>query len=202
MPFLRLTGRATFRFILGCVSLFFMQAVAHAAVVTHNFQSISGTTWTVDLTVVNDGVPAQISGFTVFFDESLFGNLLLSTSPASWNSLLIPPDLGLPAAGFLDAFVLDPSQALLDGQSQTGFTIQFDFLGTGPLPSLSFDIVDESYSVLTSGLTVSEDRGNSVPEPGTAWLLLASFVALTAQVRTRRNGLGRGESRVAPGVPK
>lgn len=184
MPFVTLATRSIFRLLFACVLFGFLQT-PNAAVVTHSYQNILGNTWTVDLTVVNDGNPSEISGFTVFFDESVFANLSLAGSPAGWDSLVIDTDSGIPSAGFLDTFLLDPTQALTLGQSQGGFVVQFDFLGSNSLLSLPFDIVDENFATLASGSTRS---ANSVPEPNTGLLAFAalSIMFSSGWIRARK----------------
>jgi len=165
------------------VACLFMSAQSNAAQMTTSFVSLGGDTWSVDLAVYNDGAPAEVSGFTVYFADTLYADLLLTASPASWDSLVIQPDPALPSDGFLDSFMLDRTQPLTDGQSQGGFSVQFSYAGQGSPTSLRFEIVDEAYNVLYAGYTIP---ASPVPEPGT-FPLAAVGIGL-AGWWTRRRG--------------
>ena len=139
-----------------------------------------GQHYSAAVEVVNDGNPASLSGFTLYFDETRFTNLSLTGSPSTWNSLLIQPDLGIPAAGFLDAFAIDPLDALQLGQSQGGFNFTFVFIGQGLPGAMAFDINDANYNVLFSGISFNRFvTTNLVPEPGAGWLVLIALVGLS-----------------------
>lgn len=148
---------------VSCHLLGLAGATAQAATMTAAV-SATGPTWQTQLVVINDGTPAQIGHFTLYFDETLFSGLSLLQSPAGWDSALVPPDTAIPAPGFLDAFVLPNTLPLVLGQSQGGFTVQFAYSGIGLPPSLHYDIVDDNFNVLFQGLTVA------VPEPA-GWQL-------------------------------
>jgi hypothetical protein len=138
-----------------------------------------GPLWALDLMLVNDGAPADIGHFTVYFDESLFSALQLTGSPVGWDSLVIAPDLAIPAAGYLDALVIPPQLPLAAGQSQGGFTLSFAYSGVGVPGTLPFDIVSDTYDVLYHGQTVA------VPEPATALLGLAGGALMWLWQRRR-----------------
>lgn len=157
-----------------------LAAPATAAEMTAAFTHETGATWQVDLNVINDGVPATFSGFTVYFSEALYADLALIASPAAWDSIVVQPDLGLASAGFLDSALFDRNQPLTAGQSQGGFTVQFTLLGNGAPAPLLFDIVDENYNVLSSGQTAA------VPEPAMLVQLLAGIGVLGCVVARRR----------------
>lgn len=157
-----------------------MPWLSQAAVVHSDYTHVSGSTWMADIAVVNDGSPAQITGFTIYFAETLFTNLLLSGSPATWDTLLIQPDTGLPAAGFLDSFAINDADAIGAGGSLGGFRVQFDYLGATVPTALSFDINDRAFNVVFSGTS----QVTVVPEPGS--LLLGSLALLGLAATTRR----------------
>lgn len=105
-----------------------------------------------------------------------------------WDTIVIPPDAGIPAAGFLDAIVLDSNDALLLGQNQGGFGVTFDYIGTGHPGLLSFVINDENFNVIFEGRTTDTyTPTNALPEPGALWLLLLAFAGMAvAQSRQTR----------------
>lgn len=153
---------------------------AHAGKVDSTYTSLGGNQWSVAFTVTNTGEPAPVSEFTVYFAEGLFANLSVTGSPATWDSIVIQPDGGLPADGFFDALVLDQADALDNGESQSGFSMTFDFLGTGAPGALPFDFLDANFTVIASGRTTLPDGGGggTVPEPATWVLVILAGVLL------------------------
>lgn len=147
---------------------------AQAATLTSTYTPLGGSSWSVAFDLENDGSPPTVGGFTVYFDEALFGPLSLLNSPSSWDSLLVQADPAIPDAGFLDAQVINAADALSVGQSIGGWTVQFRFLGAGLPGALPFDIVDSNFNVLHSGSTVAV---LPVSEPGVGFLMLAGVVA-------------------------
>lgn len=120
-----------------------------------------------------------------------------STCPAS--ATRIQPDLGLPAAGFLDALVLDPLNALTSGQTQSGFNVTFDYIGQSLPGALPFTINDANFNVLFSGTTTTVPgvpTGGQIPEPGAVWLMLlaAGCLAATRVKWTTRHAAPQTES--------
>ncbi|MBC7622467.1 MAG: hypothetical protein H7232_03680 [Aeromicrobium sp.] len=166
-----------------CVAFFALVSVASAsaAAIQASYTSLGGNAWSAAFTVTNNGDAAPISEFTVFFSEALFSNLSLGGSPSTWDSIIIQPDTGIPAAGYLDALELDSNDALGLGASQGGFVVSFDFLGQGAPGVLPFDIVDpnNNFALVSSGRTTSVfTNPGTVPEPnGLALALLAIFAA-------------------------
>jgi hypothetical protein len=152
-----------------------------AAAVTINsiFTPLGGNGWTVDFTVLADGTPASLSGFTVFFPETDFSNLVVQGSPVSWDSLVAQPDTNIPAAGYFDSMMLNRALGLSAGQSQGGFVVSFDYLGATAPGSLHYEITDENFQLLTSGQTAV------VPEPA-SWAQLFGGLGLLALLARRR----------------
>lgn len=190
-----LRGAAKAITALAAVVVMMSSVTAQAAIVNVSFTDLGGSQYLADIAVENDGSPASISGFTLYFDETRFTNLALTASPAAWDSLLIQPDLGLPAAGFLDSFVIDPLTALSLGQTQAGFQVSFDYIGLGLPGSMVFDITDSDFNVLFSGVTTtvtSTPPGGQIPEPDALWLAL---LALGCLAGTRQRRVARKSAR-------
>ncbi|MEJ6000809.1 hypothetical protein [Paucibacter soli] len=160
------------------------QGAAIAATINSVFTPLGGNSWTADFTVLGDGTPASLSGFTVFFAETDFSNLQVLGSPASWDSLVAQPDTGIPAAGFFDSVMLNRALGLGAGQSQGGFVVKFDYLGATAPGSLHYEITDENFQLLASGQTTL------VPEPA-GWAQLCGGLGLLGLLMRRRGAGSR-----------
>jgi hypothetical protein len=149
--------------------------------------SLGGSSWRYDYKVTNDSLTVDVEEFTIFFDYNHFSNLVVVSSPADWDSLVIQPDQVLPSDGFFDSLAL--IVGLAPGESVGGFSVSFTFAGVGTPGSQPFDIVDpETFAVLFSGVTaLAVQPPNGVPEPGSLpLLLLAGLFAVAARLRGRR----------------
>ena len=117
--------------------------------------------------VVNDTLPIAIEQFTIWFSESLYHDLQVTTQPplsGNWNeNIFQSTPFGLPFGYDAIAFVIPISPQT----SQGGFAVSVDWLGQGVPASQFYEIVDPS-----DGHTL--DSGYTVPEPAT-WLLLFFF---------------------------
>lgn len=168
---------------LGAASLW-----SQAALVSSHYTQLGGSRWAAQLAVSNDDAqPPLITGFTVYFSEALFGGLDLLAAPAAWDSIVIQPDPAIPGAGFLDAFVPDDADGLAPGQSQGGFVVAFDYLGTGLPPALYYEIVDADFQVLAAGET-QVSVAQAVPEPGVLALAGLALAALCSRRRSTVRG--------------
>lgn len=158
---------------------------AAAATVTSTYTQRAGADWSVQFDIRNDSLPS-IAHFTIYFDQGSYTNLVLTGTAPDWDSLLVPPDAGVPADGFLDALALDAADALAPGAAVGGFSVQFSYLGAGAPGALAFDIVDADFNVVESGRT-QPVYINQVSEPGALALLgLAASVALMITAWARR----------------
>jgi hypothetical protein len=157
-----------------------------AAVMTAQYSQPGGQ-WQVAFNILNDGTPAQVAHFSVFFDQASFSALSLGASPATWDSIVVQPDLALQAPGFLDSLALSPQSNLGIGQARGGFSVGFNFSGAGTPGSLRFQVLDESFQVLFEGQTVT------VPEPP-AWLLALLGLDVVRRRLTRTSASAKGQA--------
>jgi hypothetical protein len=157
---------------------------ARAAAIDCSITSLGGQNWRCDYVVSNDGT-SVIDEFTIFYDHNFYSNLSLAASPTGWDSIVVPPDLGLPSDGFFDS--LAQTSGIAPGTSLGGFTVFFTFTGSGAPGAQRFEIVDpETFASIYSGMT-TVNSGNSVPEPGTLPLLfIAGLLAAASCVRRRQ----------------
>lgn len=180
--------RAQFAFaavVMGLCSL----SPSHATLVTYSAEPLGGLAWRYIYEVANNSLEEDIGEFTVYFDRSLYSSLAVEASPSGWDSVVVPPDDGIPADGFFD------SLALVDGiaphASVGGFSVTFDYSGAGVPGSQFFEVVDASFQVLDSGMTTP------IPEPQ-SYLLLVAGLAILACMRGANRRCGRGRVTATP----
>jgi hypothetical protein len=167
--------------------------IANAAVVTSVFTPLGGAKWSVELGVTNDSSATPISEFTVYFPEANFANLALTASPPSWDTIVLQPDLGIPAPGLVDGLVLDLADSLEQGDSIGGFKLIFDLLGAATPFDLPFEVYDADFNLLDSGSTTVRlvdpgGGGGTVPEPSS---LLLAFLGQVGAVSVSRRSRSR-----------
>jgi hypothetical protein len=132
--------------------------------------------------------PTLVSGFTVDFDPALYEEstlLITSAGLADWSEQILGSvDLGSgvffsPAQ--YDAYKIGGAP-LGAGDSATGFTVEFTWLGAGTPGSQAFSVFDPvTLDVIETGPT-QLDSAPAVPEPSSITLgLLALFGAVSRQ---------------------
>jgi hypothetical protein len=164
-----------------------LSATAHAGIIEYDVTNVGGSTWRYDYAVTNDAQASGLGEFTIWFARDLYASLGFPTAAADWDPLVIQPDPALPADGFFDALALGASLAL--NATLGGFSVSFDWLGTGTPGAQAFDFIDPvTFAVLESGVTrqrVMPDP-TPVPEPAIALMFAAGFAAVTFATRRRR----------------
>ncbi len=177
-------SRSSLGFFLISITVFFLPWSAVQAVpMSYQTNKLTDNTWEYTYTV-NNTLPSAIDAFTVYFAPGRYENLVITGSPnADWDGLAVEPDSNLPDDGFADWLTLGlPINA---GETLSGFTVAFDFLGTGTPGAQSFEVMDPvTFAVLSTGLTVL------IPEPGTLLLVALGLAGL----------FRRSSRRTAPGL--
>ncbi|RLA25986.1 MAG: hypothetical protein DRQ62_00970 [Gammaproteobacteria bacterium] len=145
---------------------------------------ISGNTYEYQYTVGNQSA-ADIEEFTIYFDLGLYENLLLTASPADWDSIVDQPDPSIPDDGYFDSLAL--TTGISPDGSLSGFSVQFDYLGTGTPGSQFFEIIDPiSFQPISDDYTQPLPVEN-VPEPPVFVLLAFGLFLISCYRRTRQN---------------
>jgi hypothetical protein len=176
------------KFILAAVAQV-MSFGAQAAIVTSEFLPLGGSSWLATITVENDANSTPFSEFTVYFSEATSANLELVASPSSWDTIVIQPDSAIPAAGFLDGLVADPSDALQLGEASPQFQVKFDLLTGGVPGALPFEIYDSNFTLLEFGSSVATVT-TGIPEPSSVALAIGALFLVHLVATTKRHRQG------------
>lgn len=156
------------------LSLLFMGCSANATTVSYAISNVSGNTWEYTYNVANDTLGTDIEEFTIYFDLGLYENLVAIATPVDWDPLVVQPDPSIPPSGddgFYDALAL--STGIAQGTSLDGFSVQFDYLGTGVPGSQFFEVIDPvTFANLDSGDT------QPVPVPAAIWLFGSGLLGI------------------------
>lgn len=147
---------------------------AEAAKITYDVSSIGGNRWEYFYTVTNDSLSSDIKEFSINFTSDKYKNLSVGLKPSDWDALVIQPDNALASDGYYDALVDTTGIAL--NSKLGGFSVLFDYVGSGKPGSQSFDVLNPvTFETLESGTTVS-----NIPLPSsyTMFLLGLSFIVL------------------------
>lgn len=147
---------------------------------------------------VDNQTSFAITEFTIWFDLGLYDNLAITSSPVDWDGLAAQPDPGLPDDGFADWLSL--GLAIAPGVSLGGFSVAFDWLGTGLPGAQFFEIVDpDTFIVLESGFTQPLLPVAAVPEPPALVLLALGLLLLIGSIdrRVKRRVKKTGKNRVS-----
>ena len=156
------------------ISLFFNWASVGATTVSYAVSNVSGNTWEYTYTVANDMLATDIDEFTVYFGLGLYENLVATAAPATWDPLIVQPDPSIPPSGddgFYDALAL--STGIEPGASLGGFSVKFDYLGTGVPGSQFFEIINPAtFATLDSGFT------QVIPLPAAIWLFVTGLLSM------------------------
>lgn len=144
--------------------------------VDYTLTDLGGGSWQYEYQVGNISLSVPIEEFTIYFDYGSYDNLSVSTpaTPADWDQIVwqVEPVLGDP--GGYDA--LSTNLSIDIGESLSGFSVTFDWLGIGEPGSQYYEIIDP----VTFGTI---DSGYTVPEPATCLLLLSGGVLLRRRKR-------------------
>ena len=136
--------------------------------------NLGGERWQYNYTVSNIGLavagqPAAIKEFTIWFDNALYENPEILTPPplaGAWDEILLPPEPALGDPGAYDALAEAWNPGIGTGETAAGFSVAFDWLGTGRPGRQYYQIIDrDTFETLEDGFTI--------PEP--AMIFLFSF---------------------------
>jgi hypothetical protein len=172
---------------LALLCALFTAAHAHATIISYDVTNVSGNTWVYSYTITNNNSGGgPISAFDVVFASNLFANLELESLPLGWiGGTANPEPPPIDEEGFLIGWTLPFLGFGVDlGETLSGFSVRFDFLGTGIPGAQFFEILNPfSLRVIEVGQTV---RRTAVSEPSALALALAALLAAGALAVWRR----------------
>ena len=161
---------------------------AFATIVQFETTLIGGTTYQNDYTITNDTLGVDIEYFQIFFDYTLYENLILpavaSPDPAIWDPFAVEPIPGFALDGIFDVcaatnfFSCADNPGIAPGATLGLFSIQFDWLGVGAPGLQSFTIIDTTDPFLSAPLdqgTTVNANAPGIPEPSTPLLMLVAL---------------------------
>jgi len=154
-------------------------STAQASVIRYEVTNVAGSTWQYDYSVANNSLGGALQEFSVFFELGLYANLAFAAAPDGWDALAVQPSAELPDNGFFDALAV--SDGIAPGAELGGFSVRFDWLGTGTPGAQAFNVVDPvTLDIVESGQTVP------LPEPGALALVLVALGTHVARQGIRR----------------
>lgn len=156
------------RCALICIFLFCQISVAGILTdIYYDTQDLGGGRWEYTYTVENKDLIPPIEEFTIWFDVGLYDNLVVTTpsSPPEWDQIVWQVEPVLNDPGGYDALANATNVTIDIGETLSGFSVSFGWLGTmGDPGEQLYDIIDPTdFSVIESGVTL--------PEPATLFLL-------------------------------
>ncbi len=166
---------------LGAIIAVFFSAAASAGLMTEIIYEVSpldSGRWQYTYDVHNISLTEQIKEFTIWFDYGLYDNLAVETPdpPAGdWDEIVVQREPLLQDDGFYDALAL--SYGIPEGQTVSGFSVSFDWLGDAVMPGSQF------YKIIDPVTFKTIDSGYTIPEPAT--LLLLGLGSLALQVKRK-----------------
>jgi hypothetical protein len=162
-----------------------MSLSANAVIVQSELVSLGGNAYQYNYSITNDDIASGFDELSIYFDGASYDNLNVVASPDGWDSVTLPATIFLPYINYPGVFdTIALAQPLGLGETISGFSVSFDWIGIGLPGTQHFDVIDiASTTVLQSGTTVV----SAVPVPGALPLLASAFTGLMV-LRQRKIG--------------
>jgi len=139
---------------------------AYGSKIQYDVTNLGGSQFEYEYAITNDSLAFPIEEFTIWFDVGLYDNLVITTAEllaSQWNEIILK-DTGFGVPIGYDS--LTQSQGILPSETLSGFSVSFDWLGTGNPGTQFFEIVNPiTFETIDSGFTVP------IPEPATLLLI-------------------------------
>nr|WP_319491024.1 hypothetical protein [uncultured Desulfobacter sp.] len=168
---------------LSTMFLLFLPLSVHAAI-DYSLNDLGGGRYEYLYTVSNDNYDFDIEEFSIFFDFESYENLEITSTPSSWDPILIQPDVDLEEDGMFDALAL--GMPLVLGEVVSGFGVSFDWIGSGIPGTQAYEFIDpDSFMVLDDGSTTL----TAVPLPAGIYFMISGLMTIAGLGRSCRNRL-------------
>ncbi len=152
-----------------CVVLFGNTASASLLTeIVYSTNDLGGGRWEYTYDVTNISLIPPIEELTIYFDYGQYDNLVVTTpeTPPEWDQIVWQVEPILNDPGGYDALANAENIAIDIGETLSGFSVSFDWLGTGDPGSQFYEIVNPTtFETIDFGYTVP------VPEPATLFLI-------------------------------
>jgi hypothetical protein len=139
---------------------------AYGSKIEYNVNNLGSSRFEYEYTITNDTLSVPIEEFTLWFDVDLYDNLIITTADSlasQWNEIVLQ-DTGFGVPIGYDS--LSETGGLLPTQRISGFSVSFDWLGSGQPSSQFFEIINPTtFETVDSGYTIP------IPEPATMLLI-------------------------------
>lgn len=184
-------------FLALTTTLLFSSLDAKALLVRTDVTKLNDQQYQANYQFYNDG-QSSIDGLIVYFEYGLFDNLALLSSPIDWDMFVAPAQdiFGFQEDGFVDGLAL--ASPLLAGETLSGMSVMFDWLGT--LDALSaiqrFETYDAKTFAVTSAGQFQLNKVQAVNAPsGVALYLISVCIFGLVFVTSRRSRQASKNSR-------
>ena len=174
--------------VAGAIFMFLFPAIGLGTLETQiwydaeEITPVSGDTparWQYAYGVKNIDLSVPIEEFTIWFDFDSYDNLSIETPdpPASdWDEIVVQPEPVLSDNGYYDVLAVMGIGINL-GETVSGFSVSFDWLGIGEPGSQLYEIIDpDTFETL--------DSGQTIPEPSTLLMIGLGAVILRRKRRS------------------
>lgn len=152
---------------------------AYATVVEYSLTDLGGSQFEYEYAITNDSLGGPIEQFTIWFDVDLCDNLTITTQEplaSQWNEIILEKTgFGLPIG--YDALSL--TDGIQQGQTESGFSVAFDWLGA-EVPGPQF------FEIINPITLETIDSGYTIPEPATLLLVSFGMLALRRKQASRK----------------
>jgi hypothetical protein len=164
---------------------------SYAIAIQYDLDSLGGNNYQYIYSVTNDGSldGHELELFDILFSPDLYlesSLTIVTPSPLSlqWDELILASGIGTPAA--YDALAL--SGGIGVGETISGFTVEFQWLGTGTPGGQPFEVfAPDTFTLLETGLTT---EATIIPEAPSLWIIAVGLVGLIG-MRQRRGGASK-----------
>jgi len=138
---------------------------AYGSKIQYNVNNLGGSQYEYEYSITNDTLAVPMEEFTIWFDVDLYSNLAITTQEplaGQWDQIILQ-DTGFGVPIGYDS--LTQSQGILPLETLNGFSVSFDWLGTGNPGPQFFEIINPlTFETIDSGFTIP------IPEPATLLL--------------------------------